>query len=506
MVVYILVFRFGRTVYTGITIGFYALSVPVVLFLLAVLCFLIYEEWWRVDGKICDTFGPVEMENCHEGQNADGYQGLCWFVISVAGCVLIGLVVLAPRLMPGIAILHNVSQVYRTSLQLHIFLFVVLVLGVVFYTFSITLLIYQTSCGDWQWRTEATIPQGDVWHWDFDQAERVLVFFDVGMILWHFSFFVHSVEYVCAYASKSWLFTKRPRFLITTALYSLFRYHLGSVLLASIIVPIGRLPRNLLLGVKSLVKQCPVGPLQHMTSDGLCFQAVLGGGSYFRACRQSGNLFKRQENLQTVRTLNSGNYIVWVFQLLLILVAPVYVMYWIQHKDVTYRGKTTREISSVISMGIYALFFSWFLGSLYACFVRGLLHGSVISYLIDAELHGRKVDSVFFSAARNEDFHPSEVQLDPGEVKKPTNFVVPPMTQEEPSRDVDLSGPPPPSRGERDPNYHKPRGERVEPPVLAAEVGDVPPPSREGQRPRIGSSNPSESDQSGRSDHPPDLS
>lgn len=419
--------------------GLYALSVPVVLFLMAILCFLIYEEYWRVDGKVCSSFGPVDMEECDEGDTARGYRDLCWVVISLMVCTVLGLVLISPKAFPASAVFQRLSALYRWDIQLHVFMLAILVLGVVVYTYFLTLLIYQVSCGDNSWESTIYIPQGEVNSWSFNEAERVLVFFTVGMTLWCLSLLVQATEYVTAVACKAWNSSHTASFRITKALFPLFRYHFGSVLLSAVLVPVGRLPRNLMVGLRKVWKKAPVGPLDYMTSDALCYQAIKGGGSFFRACKRSKEL--RAASMSMEDTLNVGNSLIWLFQLVMLLVAPVYVMYWIQHKSVTYRGKLTQEISSVLAMGIYALVLTWFLAGLLGSVLRGLLHGSA---LMNSLADPSKPPQNFFDSL--EDFT-KKAEVHP---VSPTNkpLAPPPLTQEEPSKNEDASVPPPtpPSR------------------------------------------------------------
>ena len=442
--VLVLGFRIGKR---EVLIGLYAVALLVVLFLLAVLCFLIYEEYWRVDGKICDSFGPVDMHECDEGDTARGYRDLCWVVIAIILCVFLGILLLVPKTLPAAALLERVSFIYRFDLQLHAFIFVILTLGVATYAYFLTLLIYQVSCGDSDWDDTLYLPQGQVYSWSFNEPERVLVFFTVGMALWGFSILFHCVEYVCAYAAKSWGLGNRDGFRITHALRPLLRYHFGSILLASVVIPIGRFPRNLLSGLRKIWSKAPMGPLRYMTSDALCYQAVHGQGSFFHACQSSEELISQSPSIYD--SMNTANAMIWMFQLLQLLVAPVYVMYWIQHKSVTYRGKTTKEISSVVAMGLYALVLTWFLAGVLGSMIRGLLHGSAL------------VHSLSDSSQHTENFFESLGEFTKKPVIRPTSPASKPpisrVTQEEQSKneeDVSVPPPTPPSRQGRHPQEH----------------------------------------------------
>ena len=173
MIVYLIVFRTASNLHLVAVFWFFILTIPVMLFLMAVLCYLVYEESWRVDGKICDSFGPVQMETCDEGETSNGYRGLSGFVIAVSVCVTVAIALLSLKLKQGVGILHQVAKVHRKSLVMHGCAVFILVTGVVFYAYFITLLIYQVSSGDNSWKTEPSLLQGQVNTWSFNDADLV---------------------------------------------------------------------------------------------------------------------------------------------------------------------------------------------------------------------------------------------------------------------------------------------------------------------------------------------
>ena len=159
------------------------------------------------------------------------------------------------------------------------------------------------------------------------------------------------------------------------AVWRALRYHIGSIFLASIIVPCWRFPRDSIFG-KSL-----------NYSEALAYQACTGE-SFFVSAKHSTELIKEFDDSKQPRDkLNSGNSIIWVYQITIMLIAPVLTAHWILHKNFSFQEMSTKEISSVIAMDIYALFFSWYFSMLFGCMFKGLMHGGIIASLLDEKHH-----------------------------------------------------------------------------------------------------------------------
>lgn len=378
----------------------YVISVPVLLFLLAAICFLIYEESWRVDGKLCASIGDVDMQECEEGDTADGYRNLCWVLIAISAVTVGALVCLLPKAHRGLDILQQAAGIRGLNPVSLIAPGVSLVLVVVFYAYFITLMLYQVSCGEHKTTKVPILPQGEVQRWSFSDAERVLVFFTVGMVLWWLSFLVHAAEFVTAALAARWVFASEERAIVhfQQSLYELLRYHMGSVLLASILVPAGRLFRNIFLGLKSLLQlvklegkglsRCCLFPydylFKHATSSPLALLAIQGGS--FSLCAKKASFLFEKEKQGPMLALNQGDRLVWLTQLVITMTGPVFVAYWIQHKAQTFRDNSTREVTSVTAMAIYELFLSWTLAQLYSALVRGLMYGYTLACLVRDEV------------------------------------------------------------------------------------------------------------------------
>ncbi len=437
----------------------YGISLAIALFLMAVLCFLVYEESWRVDGKICDSVGTVVMENCDEGDTANGYRDLCWVLIAIFAVVVAAILCLLPGVPGGLDHIEATSVTRRWQPAIHICPIAALLAAVAFYTYFITLLLFQVSCGDHKSTSVPILPEGEVQRWSFHTAERVLVFFTVGMILWWLSFIAHLVEHVTAsLAVKDFFAPEGNQFAqLKGTLVDLGRYHMGTVLLTAVVLPIGRLPRNLAIGKKTLLqlvlsekspimKCCLCGytaVFQYMTSTTIALQTH-EGSSLLLSAKKARELLARHAKKTPERSLNQADRLIWLTQLVVTLIGPVFVAYWIQHEPETFREKNTAEITSVTAMAIYSLFLTWCLAQLYGCFVRGIVYGFTVAYLLredgkpDSPANGEVAVSTSIAAgllSNHAQKHTTETPAGPADEKSqmnpPPDFVPPPSPKNE---------------------------------------------------------------------------
>lgn len=407
----------------------------VLMFLFAVLVYLLHEENWRVNGQICQPFGPVRMDECDEGDTVHGYRDLAWTTASLGFCAGLAMLLMLPRLLKGDQILRHSSKALGFHPLPFVCPIIAIVIGTAFYGYFITLLIFQTSTGYRDHEDNEYVQWGRVYRWFFSDAERVLVFFDVGIILWWFSFLAHCVEYVTAHTTVEWFFSnKRDRIAqVRVAVHSLFRYHCGSVLLASVLVPTGRLWRNLFGTIKFLLRHCfdsctGCGMIvckpclvaydhwfKYMTSDGLAFQSIYGE-SFIKSAKMGYFLVKRNDTKSRSQVLlNSGNMVIWLFQLVITMSGVVFCAWWLQYDSMTFKDLESFRVTSVTAMAIYEVFITWYFAQVFGGFVRGVMHASIVAYLVDLEANqGQRLrDTPFamymFSGQRQADNDPADV-------------------------------------------------------------------------------------------------
>jgi len=389
-------------------------SVLVLAFLFCVLVYELHEENWRVNGQICQPFGPVKMDECDEGDIVHGYRSLAWTTASIGFACILSALCMAPFLCKADRVMQNSSRVFGFHPLPLVCPIAALIFGVSFYAFFLTFIIFTVSTGESVWKDTDQVPAGQVRAWEFYDAPRVLVFFDVAMILWWLSFIAHSVEFVTACTTASWYYSPYKKDMlghVRRSVHAFMRYHLGSVLLASAVVPTGRMLRNLFGVLKFVLRHCCKSCLgcsmvlfkpcllayehwfKFMSSDGLAFMGVLGE-SFYQSARK-GYFVVRRHNSQ--KLLNSGNMIVWLFQLTVMMSGVVFCVWWLDHEQTTFKDLASYRVTSITAMAIYELFITWFFAQVLGAYIRGVMHGSVMSYLIDNESNSGKMQGSPFA-------------------------------------------------------------------------------------------------------------
>lgn len=374
--------------------------------LIGALAYVVFNEAWRVDNMICGGFSVVNMTDCNEGETSTGYRSLAWFVVSMGACVTVAFYIMLSGFFKGIQLFTILTRLISPWLLLCPIFGGLIGLGT--YAYFMTLSIFAVSTGSTESQTGSDIPLSDFDTWEFSTPERVLMFFLVIMSLWCFATVGHMVEFITARCvAMRYIHTGSDNGLKTLyqATFHMLKYRIGSVQMAALVLPLFRLPRNLLLGMKRarksfalewicrpLMRECTCFRscysrwLKYMTSDGIAWEAIKGG-SFMSASVLGHVLVKRHKKMQTMEMLNRANYTVWTQQLALTLLGPVFVAYFISYEMMTLKQVEVREITSVTGLALLMLGGSWVQGQVLGGFLRGVLHGGLMAFLMDIDMN-----------------------------------------------------------------------------------------------------------------------
>lgn len=453
---------------------------PMALFLLAVLCFLILEEADRAAVKLCDAFGPVHMDRCAEGMTADGYQVLCWITIAIVSFTALAVVLTVFKHRLATTVSTKTAKL-SNSIHLYIAALVTVSIGVIIYAFFITMVVYQVSCGSsTDEDLDLEVFQLPTTSWDYNSAERVLMFFTIAMTLWHFSFAAFAFEFLTASITAQSFFTKEGTSgsRMKTACGHLWK-QLGSVLLAAALVPPCRAIAHVLQAGQSLSKKiyvekvfrgvmtlCRYGTFMRILNSNGVAMVAIAGLPFKSACNEAAKRLDAHGE-DKVANVQSSGLLIWLNQLVLTLIGPVFVMYWVLHEDEVFQDVVTEEVSSVISMGLFSMVFTWFLAQVYAGYARGNLHGMVMSYLLDKSASNRICDSElrdFLDGPRTVVAPPNRAPTPDKEIQKETPRKPPvPVFNPKPDAASPPANAPPPSReGPREAPNHNVSKSRIE--------------------------------------------
>jgi hypothetical protein len=99
--------------------------------------------------------------------------------------------------------------------------------------------------------------------------------------------------------------------------------------------------------------------VRYISSDSFAFMAVWGDSFY-----QSGQkaYFLKSRSGHNVKELaTAGNFSIWIFQIVISLAAPAFVMYWVVYEDKAFTGQMTEQITAAVSPALCALITAAFL-------------------------------------------------------------------------------------------------------------------------------------------------
>jgi hypothetical protein len=189
------------------------------------------------------------------------------------------------------------------------------------------------SIGNIDERTyEGEIPGGNVKVIHFHELTRLVLVFSIPAFFWWMSFIATAGEYVVGSSSAIWFFSKDRHHLespIKRSIKNCFRYHLGSVLIASVLIPLLRLPMMIIAWAKGKAYYkrnilgrclscsclcflfCYEKLIRYLSSDGLAYMSIFGDTLYTSGQKA---YFLRSRNGHSIKELTTaGNFAIWIF-------------------------------------------------------------------------------------------------------------------------------------------------------------------------------------------------
>lgn len=373
-------------------------------FTLASLAFLAYEEAWRVDDRLCSDFHMVIMTHCQSDSYSDGYRIFGFTLIGVAGLLVLAVIAKVGRITPGTEYLSMAAVPLKSSNWVIVCLLEYMVAGACVYTVFLSLIAYSASCGDVS-SYKANVPGNSTKSLEFTVWTRGLLLYELLMFLWWTSVLVQTSEYLLGGFAATWFFSKdrtRLQAPLRTAFWVMVRYHLGSVIFASIAIPVFRTPRQMLRIVRTFLSvmnektekcgssvcgcclECYEFRIKYLNSHIIPYQAIWGS-SFLEASKRGFFLISRGPK-HTLVPVHSAEFLLWVLQMVLFFSSPLFVYYWLLHTSLMLTGEHTKAVTSVAGLAWLAGFFSWSICEIMGGFVRSLLYSEMTSFLVDREM------------------------------------------------------------------------------------------------------------------------
>ena len=396
---YLVILRIGVCLFPLGVISLVAMGL-----LFAGISFMIYEESDKVADDVCGPFEGMSMTDCDRSRWSQSYEVLAYSTAVLFIGISLGAMTFSYRLWSGSKLISLSSRPLRNATCVSFLPCIVMLLGAGVYAMLLTFVTYASGTGSIDTESVSLIERY-VKTINFEIAPRVLIFYVLLMTLWWFSLLSTVTEYLTASYTCYWFFGKDKSSLIQPFRNSLkhaFRYHMGSLILASVVVPAFRIPRYILGAIRrfasltgidsgnccskccGLCFDCYDHAFRYLDYHTLPYQALFGG-SFSDAAKRGFYLIARNQS-QCKRLISSGDYYIWLFQLTVTLSSPVFTYYWLIHMDTTFRDEMTKHISSVTCMSVVSLIVSWYMAQVLGSIMRGLLYASVISYLSDNEM------------------------------------------------------------------------------------------------------------------------
>lgn len=401
--------------------------------LMAALCYAIYEESWRIEDRVCSTENNVPMEDCDSSLLSSAYQSFSYLCIAFFALILLYLAVRAQRMLVCSKALSLTTQPIHYSPSLICMLLLCVLIGSALVLFILVVIIYLASTASIQ-TIETVIPGWQAKQIEFNESARGSIVYASLLLLWWLSVLVTSLEYITCFYTSTWFFSKDKSRLnqpVCMALWTLFRYHLGSVLLGSLAVPVLKTPRNCLQMLNFLltrlsntasfrchrVCQAILWPHNHflvfLHSHTLPYQA-LWGIPYLEASKRGYFLLARTP-AHVLSSIKSVEAFIWPYQLVITLTGPLLAYVWVLHASWTPFGEATLHITSATAIAGVALVFSWFTAEILAGFMRGLMYAEGVSYAADREMFSglQRFAETSFSLVFQEELNLETSKADP---------------------------------------------------------------------------------------------
>jgi hypothetical protein len=427
----------------------------------AAVVYLVYRDSDRVDENRCDDFGPVDMQDCDSDENR--YLVLTYVVAAICLAIVLIVTLMLPAMRRAINVFKASLRPLRNVCSLFIIPVLALILGGGILTSLVFSLIYGGSVGDMNTIDEETVPGEEVKVIDFYWRERYILLFVIAVHVWWLTFVSTVSEYLVASVATFWFFSKDKAILkspVATSITHLFSNHIGSIALGSILIPLFRLPRVIVSGLKGIASKCNLEMkkccsvtcypclalhesfLKYLVEDAYVYQAIWAT-TFCASAKRSYFVVKRSQTIPAKQMIASAHSAIWLMQVVVTVSAPIFTYYWVVEEDETpVIEEQTRYISWATALACLTLIGSSFVAQVVGGFFRGLVHASVHCLVSDSEMFigdQRFADAELMEILRLDEMEKesaSNTWMGKKVVPMPEGFEAPPKYEADTARDL----------------------------------------------------------------------
>jgi hypothetical protein len=354
--------------------------------LTVILGYLMYREGYRLEDDLCDDFGPIRMYDCDYDAAVYAHIVLSSFIYLGALVILLTLILAFPKMKRGISIIRlswrPVGSVW-TILLIPIFL---TILSVGISVLCLYTVIYGLSIASVE-TVDAEVPGGEVKTLDFDEYEKLLLIYEILVYLWVINFLSQIAYYTGAAFQIQWYFYRDSIKYFTLKVLAQASYSLGSIALGSFLIPVAQIlkvifPCFFLFRKKSVIRT--------ITHSAYSYQIVDGTG-FFKSGQRVRELLDTSKGVG-LDAVRGSRYVHWINSMLVIMIAPVFVAYWLKYQDDTPSGEEeVKRITSYSVMCAVMIFPAWAIARIWYMFSHGMSNSASIAVLHEIKIGLNKV-------------------------------------------------------------------------------------------------------------------
>lgn len=370
-----------------ISIGTFVKALPAVTnFVLVgftvILGYLLYREGFRLEDDMCDDLDPVEMRDCDYDAATKAHIVLSSFIY--LGALVMGLIYLLHY-----KVISRASFLVRNSWQPVIrdksLLIVPTILTLLSSGVAVLCLystVYGLSVASIEKVDVESVPGGKVKTLDFDRYEKILIVYMIVNYVWVINFLSQICYYVSAFAEVQYFFNKEKS--------SCYLFHgmkhaissLGTIALGSFFIPISQFIKLAFPCYFLFKKRNIIRSISHSSYT----MQIITGVNFFKSGMRARALLD-STNSDIKNTMLGARLLHWFTSMLAIIIAPLFVAYWLTFQDKTpTESEETKRVTSISVMCVAVILPAWSIARIWYMFFHGLSNSASIVAIYRSEL------------------------------------------------------------------------------------------------------------------------
>lgn len=346
--------------------------------LTVLLGYLMYREGYRLENDLCDDFDPIVMNNCDYDAATNAHVVLSSFIYLGAFIILLCLALFFSKMQKGISLIRLSWRPVGTVWTILMIPFCLTILAVGVSVLCLYTVIYGLSIASIK-HVDAQVPGGEVKTLDFDNYEKILLIYVILIYVWVINFLSQISYYTAAALQIQWYFHRDQLSFFTLKVLRHALSSVGSIALGSFFIPLTQLLK-IVFPCYFLFRKNSV--LRTITHSAYSYQIVAGIG-FFHSGRRVRELLDSSKG-NTLDAVVGCRFVHWINSMLVIVIAPIYVAYWLKFQDDTPSGdEELKRITSYSMMCVVMIFPAWTISRIWYMFGHGLSNSAAIAHLYE---------------------------------------------------------------------------------------------------------------------------